>query len=1356
MDAVAISDKGEPEDNFRCQTCPQTFQNVDKLIDHQNEFGHLELKQTPIGPGYLCWKRGCNQYFKTGQALQVHFREIHASRKHMAVSDRHVYKYRCSQCSLAFKTMPKLQLHSQYHQIRAASKCNMCGRSFRSVSAMRKHVESTHMDTMSEEELEQYKQQMAALPPMIAGEASLDDDVSNVEFPPKLMRPDGTDDGDDGDDEDEEMPELDKTDKMNDADREQQMFEIYMNSTGMAESSYNDATRKYKCHKCKVGYTNPDYLTLHNKSGLHRKNVEKMSFAMEKFRDPNRPYKCDTCKESFTQKNILLVHYNSVSHLHKLKQVEGGETSVTSPAESPTCSNSSTVSPSNVSPSSSTANNNNNDPEKKPYRCNICKVAYSQSSTMDIHIRSVSHQTRTAKLHELALSGHVDLTQPLIEQPESTSTLNQHKKMLTEMLQQKQTLMATLPSLTNATGMKGLQLPLLPPTSSAAAVTSTSVAKPSAIMATKDSKDDRKMIDSQLELTCHRCAVQFSSPQDLVTHQQMHCIPQPHLSTPVIRGNRLVAKYQPQLQHSLLQNFGFECVMQYNENRQKIVKVEEIEEDAKEDIKDKEESIIKDDDEIVIVKTEDSEDEGNGEGSENEEPRKEPKDIKEEKAMPEIMKSKCPECNKQFSSIWVLKTHQEEVHNNVVPSKLIQEYSEKFKDDYAKTHPVDSRPPSTSVTPKSNTPTAPSIKQESSRDQSLTPAKSAAPSSSVENSAPSTPTTPIDLMAAQMMQMPMFGMMPMPLGMNMAPPLLPMMMPLGGDFALPGMPGMPPMMDPSMFAAAQQQAQQQQAAAAAAQAQQQKRARTRISDDQLKILRTYFDINNSPSEAQINEMAEKSNLPAKVIKHWFRNTLFKERQRNKDSPYNFSIPPSTPLNLEEYEKTGKVATPDIVHTDTKLVPETKVKEEKCKIEPVETPLEARQTPDRESIASQDGSIVSSTPSTSTSSTPALQIPPSAQSFMLNPSFSAAAASHQEIVSALKSAPFMTPPVITPDMGMSQSPMPDNYISQMQGGGSGPKRANRTRFSDYQIQVLQEFFDQNAYPKDDDLDHMSKMLNLNPRVIVVWFQNARQKARKNYENQPPVEVEEDNSKSPFQRTPGLNYQCKKCLTVFQRYYELIKHQKNHCFKDSPNSASPGNSNNSNSENNDRLSSRSMSPPTNFTSTSPLSAQSSNTPNSTPQKVIDIRPLTPKSDGAQNDELPSFKCEKCNLKFPRLDLWQEHQNIHTMNPSLFAAYAPDSAFAMLQSVAQHHIPGSKDDCTPDRTFGNKRKAEDEFDEEDDSNSSSEQQRDKRLRTTILPEQLDYLYQKYSQDCNPSRKQLDAISDEVGLKKRVVQVC
>ena len=106
----------------------------------------------------------------------------------------------------------------------------------------------------------------------------------------------------------------------------------------------------------------------------------------------------------------------------------------------------------------------------------------------------------------------------------------------------------------------------------------------------------------------------------------------------------------------------------------------------------------------------------------------------------------------------------------------------------------------------------------------------------------------------------------------------------------PGQPGMPAGMGPKPVFP---------------QPEQQKRARTRITDDQLKILRSNFDINNSPSEEQIVNMAAQTGLPPKVIKHWFRNTLFKERQKNKDSPYNFNNPPSTMLNLEEYERTGE-------------------------------------------------------------------------------------------------------------------------------------------------------------------------------------------------------------------------------------------------------------------------------------------------------------------------------------------------------------------------------------------------------------------------------------------------------------------
>lgn len=64
-----------------------------------------------------------------------------------------------------------------------------------------------------------------------------------------------------------------------------------------------------------------------------------------------------------------------------------------------------------------------------------------------------------------------------------------------------------------------------------------------------------------------------------------------------------------------------------------------------------------------------------------------------------------------------------------------------------------------------------------------------------------------------------------------------------------------------------------------------------------------------------------------------------------------------------------------------------------------------------------------------------------------------------------------------------------------------------------------------------------------------FQNARQKQRKIYENQPNNSYYETEEKKP-----NINYTCKKCNLIFQRYYELIRHQKNHCFKEENNKKS----------------------------------------------------------------------------------------------------------------------------------------------------------------------------------------------------------
>ncbi|XP_016967312.1 zinc finger protein 2 isoform X2 [Drosophila biarmipes] len=602
----------------------------------------------------------------------------------------------------------------------------------------------------------------------------------------------------------------------------------------------------------------------------------------------------------------------------------------------------------------------------------------------------------------------------------------------------------------------------------------------------------------------------------------------------------------------------------------------------------------------------------------------------------------------------------------------------------------------------------------------------------------------------------------------------------------------------------------------------QKRARTRITDDQLKILRAHFDINNSPSEESIMEMSQKANLPMKVVKHWFRNTLFKERQRNKDSPYNFNNPPSTTLNLEEYERTGQAkVTPlndassvslsaamttstisSAPSTNTNLssieTATTRVNTVGKSMQtapvlfpatvPISTPVsrpestnssgnvsdylsnnlffgqhggkeqgllypvegQIKSEPQDDMIGSNDFAFQTKQHSNfsfikqqhelldpheqsiTTQDTDMSQD----QSLLAGSSLSAHCQGQQqtnifETKSESESSDVISRPP-TPNSGAAGSlygTMNDLINQQLENMGSnmgppkklqivgktydktstpisssisastqfesnssnssssssstsGGKRANRTRFTDYQIKVLQEFFENNSYPKDSDLEYLSKLLLLSPRVIVVWFQNARQKQRKIYENQPNNSLFENEET----KKQNINYACKKCSLVFQRYYELIRHQKNHCFKEENNKKSAKaqiaaaqiaqNLSSEDSNSSMDIHHVGICPPGSTVvaqalatvgSAAPLAgqyAQQSFGALPSPQHLFiksssltDFSPSTtptpPQRERSNSLDQPQrshkFDCDKCDMQFNQLEKLREHQLLHAMNPA-----------------------------------------------------------------------------------------------------------
>ncbi|XP_070827527.1 zinc finger homeobox protein 3-like [Chaetodon trifascialis] len=1528
------------------------------------------------------------------------------------LSDRHGYRFRCSRCSLAFPTQEKLQLHWQYHAMRAATECPLCSRQCRSQEALQRHMQNTHS------QLDNTQGQNTLLPPHTA--QYMEHNKSSVQQDFTLSPQVGQEAGE-GEDEDIEEEALGMEGK------EEQKEEVPCKEKDMVGEGggEEDLTEPEKG-------PHEEIISEPSSSSLVKKSSNP---TMDRYLDPARPYKCTICSESFTQKTILLVHYNSVSHLHRARRALQDSGAGVAATEAPRGS------------------------DPRPYRCRLCGVGYSQSSTLDIHLRSVLHQTRARAAQNtapqttassVAVSAPTTASQaattreetsksfPFTKRPDVVSSSasllglaaeaqptisnatdsQQTKKKVAELLasrnhlmliQQQQLAQAQAQAqaqLQQHTALLQSQLmqhlpigpenflkqhfPLTPDNLlslqqqlllpfylsgdiklnpelvvkseehsqlvSANCIPKEQV-KAEAKRESQPQTDEKKtqtqsshsavcqpkdhmQCETKVETACSGSSINHTEREHSHSSLQeekedmlvpgvknesqkeetesssfnltgLQC-PPPRVPYAAVNGEPLRA---------LLQSYGYELALQYiqsrNRHQQQISAHTITDKQECSDVNKMEVCPEEERDEFSGLQAgeidgckDNKRVDGNGEIEEETQNKDEELANKGKECC--RTGEKCRDCGKLFSDALILKSHKEYIHRMLFPTAALERFSREYRLQYDQMYPLTQPksaenptacPQAAAPAPSSESEIAPEpvkpqvntlepslvpsisdpINKTCTLATDLTPTAPApsppflsqthdfspeAPIPSTSATATSQTTSPAKSITLPLPKIPMLSLplpqlpippltlpklplspLPFPMELPLLPPVVMQSVALQPQTWLdssvspelaklyqsqinpaligqqpqlspalltqkpqlsPTLQGQPPQFNPALLCQSSQpspiQTAQQPQVSPTIVEQQGKRTRTRISEEQLIVLRKHFDINSLPSDEEINKMSALSGLPHKVIKHWFRNTLFKERQRDKDSPYNFNNPPT--IALEDSRE--------------------------------------------EAVQNQPQTI--------------------------------------------------SPCSLSPGLQANTSPQPQTTDLQ-RGEPHRGRRSSRTRFTEQQLETLQKVFEATPYPREEEYDRLSALLSLQNRVIVVWFQNARQRARKNQDRGTDDGLEgknqldnihrqrngyykndgdnEDNScgdegqgESQNENSMDLTYEyythpdspaldsschCKENEhptakgepTLVTRKQEdkttspvasLVQAQNgvsdadiqcNESVQVMKTGSSPQREPNLQPESTSerpqpRCSSSSQKTEATIQSMAHSSQGHINSSPSdqTVEKPADTLPSIPASPASEKSHtrLPDvssglstetqpknqlqpqtqaqFQCSLCPMSLPSFQLWQEHQTRHLLaaqtqvqflhsgftdrtmpymmlhpNHTLMASQMLSGTVSQMHTNPTHpmisHLNNiqlkntlsdhssntlsslSQSSLTPMKQ-NSKLMSETSFEGQRGSREVEEEhRRDKRQRTTITPEQLEVLYQRYSLDSNPTRGVLESIARDVGLTRRVVQV-